>query len=443
MMNGASFYKKSSFLIVTNLTTGILSFLFSVILSRKIGAEGMGLYSLVLPISSLLLSIISGGLLIAVSKVVAEYYAKKQMNNLRKCIKITIIFNLIFSFFIICLAYLFSYQISVHIVKDVRTLHALRFIFISIICMTLSNTYKGYFFGTTNVLVPAFIDIVEKAIRIMMLLFIFKFKSISTITASISTAYFVFFVGEFVSLLLLYLYYRLDNKEQPKTKEKIEDGIQLLYNIFSISLPLMITELISSSLFTISSLLLPRRLLRAGFSYNEALSLIGRFISMSMQIVFFPMVIIFSITTILIPDLSSSLSKQDIYTVEKRASQVIKISFILGILVLMMCLLLGDELGKLIYKRDDLGNYIHFIAFSAPFIYTSQTARGILNGLGKQKTILKYSIIISLLQVVLLYILVAIPKINIYGFGIMLLSSTFLALIIYLKEIQKEIHLKL
>ncbi|QVK19532.1 stage V sporulation protein B [Mycoplasmatota bacterium] len=442
-VNNTSFYKKSSLLILVNLTTGLLSFLFSVILSRKIGAEGMGLYSLVLPISSLLLSIISGGLLVAVSKVVAEYHAKKEMNNLHKCIKITIIFNLIFSFIIIFFAYLLSYQISIYIVKDSRTVYALRFIFISIICMTLSNTYKGYFYGRTNVVVPAFIDIIEKATRIILLLFLFKLRVISTITESITTAYLVFFIGEFVSLILLYIYYQLDQKEKPQKKEKTEDFIQLLYNIFSISLPLMMTELISSSLFTISSLLLPRRLLKAGFPYNEALSLIGRFISMSMQIVFFPMIIIYSISAILIPDLSSNISKQDFYTVEKRASQVIKISFILGIFVCMVCLLFGDGLGRMVFKRNDLGNYIRFIAFSAPFIYSGQTARGILNGLGKQKVILKYSIVISFLQVILLYFLVAIPSINIYGFGITLISTTFISLFIYIKEIKKVIHLKL
>ncbi len=442
-MNGSSFYKKSTLLILTNLTTGILSFSFSVILSRKIGAEGMGLYSLVLPISSLLLSVISGGLLVAVSKVVAEYYFKREMNNLKKIIKTTLIFNIILSLFVIFFAYLFSYQISIYIVRDARTVYALRFIFISIVVMTLSNTYKGYFYGTTNVSVPAFIDIVEKAVRIIFLLIIFKMTFVSSITTSITTAYLVFFIGELTSLILLYIYFKLDIKLLKKTNERIEDGLQLLYNIFSISLPLMITELISSSLFTISSLILPRRLLKAGFNYNEALALIGRFASMSMQIVFFPMVIIFSITTILIPDLSRSVSQNDIYSIEKRISQVLKISFLLGVFVFIICFIFGNDLGRIVYQRDDLGQYIRFMAFSAPLIYTSATTRGILNGLGKQKIILKYSLLISVLQVVLLYILVAIPQINIFGFGITIISTTFISLFFYIREINKEIQIKI
>ena len=45
-----NFYKKSSLLIITNITTGILSFIFSIILTRKIGAEGIGLFSLISPL---------------------------------------------------------------------------------------------------------------------------------------------------------------------------------------------------------------------------------------------------------------------------------------------------------------------------------------------------------------------------------------------------------
>ncbi len=440
-MNGTAFYKKSSLLILTNLSTGILNFLFSVLLSRRIGAEGMGLYSLVLPISSLLLSILSGGLLIAVSKQIAYYHTKKEMNNLHKTMKTTIIFNLIFSFFLILIAYLFSYHISVYLVKDERTLYALRFIFISIIFMTVSNTYKGYFFGTKNVFVPAFIDVVEKAIRIFLLLIIFKTTVVSSVQLSITIAYVVFFIGELTSFILLYIYYQLDKKGGHHLSERVEDSLQLLYNIFSISIPLMITEFISSSLFTISALILPRRLLKAGFLYHEGLALIGRFISMSMQIVFFPMIIIFSISTVLIPDISSSLANGDYYTVEKRTSQVIKISFVLGLIIMVICFFNGDLLGKVIYHRNDLGHYIRFIAFSAPFLYTSSIMRGVLNGLGKQKIILKYSLMISLLQVVLLYILVAIPKINIYGFGITIILTSCLSLLLYFKEIRREFYI--
>ncbi len=438
-----SFYKKSILVIITNITTGILGFMFSIILSKKIGPEGMGLYSLVSPISNLLFSILSGGLLLATSKVVAEYYAKKELGNLHKSIKTTVIFNLICSLIVISIAFLFSYSISFYLIKDIRTLTAFRFILISIIFMTMSNTYKGYFYGTTNVFVPAFIDVVEKVLRVLLLIIVFKYLPSISIESLITITFLLFFIGEVNSFILLVIYYHLDKRAHPKTTERIEDALQLLYNVFSISVPLMITELIGSSLYTVSSLMLPRRLIASGRTYNEALSLIGRFGSMSAQIVFFPMLIIFSVTTLLIPDLSSSIVKQDVYTARKRISQMIKIAIILGITVFLICFTLGDELGYLIFKRNDLGAYIRFLSFCAPVIYTSQATRSILNGMGKQKYILKSTFIISVIQTVFLYVLVGIPNINIYGYGITILVTTFIGFILNIREIDKVIHFKL
>lgn len=437
------FYQKSMLLIFTNITTGILGFLFSVILTRKIGAEGTGLFSLISPISNLLLSVLSGGLLLAVSKVISEYYAKMHFTNMHKSIKTTIIFNFIISVIVIMVVFLCSNAISKYIIKDLRILSALRFLLVSIIFMTVSNTYKGYFYGTKNVFIPAFIDVIEKFIRIIFLLILFKQLDTSSIETNITICYFVFFIGEVISFILLYIYYKIDKKAQHKTKEKVDDGLQLLYNVYRISFPLMFAELISASFHTIQTLILPRRLVIAGLTYPEALTLIGRFIGMSMQIVFFPIIIIFSISTLLIPDLASNVAKGDIYTVEKRITQVLRITFLLGLVVFVIGLSLGEKLGLLIFKEQNLGRYIHFFAFSAPLLYLSQVCRSILNGLGKQRVIFRYSALFSVLQILLLYTLVAIPSINIYGFGITFLITVFLSLLIYLKEIQKVVSIKL
>ncbi len=440
-MTGNKFVQKSIFLILSNLLTGVLSFLFIVILSRKISSEGMGLYSLIFPICGLLLSVISGGMMVAVSKVVAEYYVKKNYLNIKKCIKTTLIFNLVVAFFIICIAYLFSNQISANIIKDTRTLLPLRLLFISIIFMVLSNTYKGYFYGTTNVSVPAFIDVFEKAIRIILILITFKVFLATSITKTVTITFLIFGIGELISLILFYIYYLLDMRRLNVSQGKVEDRLQLLVNILVISIPLMFTELISSLFFTISTLMVPRRLVVAGFTYSNALSLIGKFSSMSMQIVFFPIIIVSSIAILIVPDLSSSITNREFYQAKRRINAVINVSFIIGILVFIVCMLYGDQLGYLIYKSDDLGSYIKFIACSCPVLYTSITSRSILNGLGKQRKVLKYSFFVSIIQIILLFILVSIPKINIYGVGITLIITTIISLVLCTLEIRRTTKL--
>ncbi|MDF2699961.1 MAG: spoVB [Haloplasmataceae bacterium] len=442
-MTENKFVKNSVLLIFSNLMINILSFIFTVILSRQMGPEGMGLYGLVFPVSSLLMSIISGGLMTAVSKVIAEYHTRLDYNNIKKCIKSTLIFNLLTSLVIISIALILSFRISVVVINDARTVYALRFLLISIIFMAITNTYKGYFYGTANVVIPALVDVAEKVMRIVLILILFKVLRFDDITDSITIAFLILCVGELLSLVFFYAFYKIDIKKYDDCGKKSTDSLQLLYNVFSLSIPLMITELISSSLYTISTLIVPRRLLIAGFSYNNSLALIGKFGGMAMNIVFFPSFIIYSISTLLIPDLSSSISKKDYDTVEKRVISVINISMFLGLTVLITCLFYGDELGMLVFKRNDLGDYIKFIALCSPILFTANTTRGILNGIGKQGLILRNSSIASIMQVLSLYFLISIPSINIYGFGITMLLTSGVTIFLNMREVNKIINLKL
>ena len=149
-----------------------------------------------------------------------------------------------------------------------------------------------------------------------------------------------------------------------------------------------------------------------------------------------------SMATILTPDISKSISKKDYNALDKRVMEVIKISFLLGVSTMIICLCSADSLGKLFFDRYDLGIYIRLVAISAPFMYMSGSTFGILNGLGKQKSLLINSVITSVLQLILLYVLLGIPSINILGYGITLLISSIISFILNIIVIKKNCYIK-
>ena len=117
---------------------------------------------------------------------------------------------------------------------------------------------------------------------------------------------------------------------------------------------------------------------------------------MALNIVVFPIIVIASINSLIVPDLSETLSKGDYYNATIRIKKVMKIAFLLGLATTVVCNIVPDSLGKMFYSRDDLGNYIRIISLSAPIFFTANTMFGILNGLSKQGVILKNSLIVSL-----------------------------------------------
>lgn len=440
-MHRDSFFKNSLLLSFSNITTGILGFMFSIILSRELGPEGMGLYGLIMPVYNLFICLISGGMVIAISKVSAVYFAHRDYNNLNKSIRVSIFFDLIWGLCVTVLVFIFADFIGCDVIKDNRTIYSLKIVCPAMIFIAVSSILKGYFYGISKIKIPAVIDIVEKAIRIFMILNVINILKLKTITSTVAAAYAALCLGEFISLILLFAYYTINRKKLGVSYTKPEGRAQLLYNVLAISFPLCLNGFLSTALGTASTLIVPRRLVSSGIQYSTALSMIGKFNGMASNITFFPMIIIFSISTVLVPDLSQNISKNDYYAAEQRICQVIKIAFLLGISTFAICASIPDSLGLLFFNRNDIGSYIRFLSFIAPLAYTSSTTYGILNGISKQGILLRNSLIASTLELVLLYIFTGIPSINIYGYGITLIITSLTILFLNLKEIRKSFYI--
>lgn len=443
-MKNDNFLRESIILTVSNLTTGILGFIFSIILSKELGPEGMGLYGLVMPIYNLFICLICGGMVTAISKVAAIYFNKGDFINLHRSIGSALRFDFMWAFMIAAAFFIASPYISSHIINDSRTLYALKAVSPALVFVALSAILKGYFYGISKARIPAFIDILEKTMRIVMIVSIISILvSKVSIDVTVTVAFIALSVGEFTSLVMLYTCYKFNKTKIIYRNFKRESRAQLLFDILIVSMPLCINGVLSDSLSTASSLIIPRRLVSTGLQYSTALSLIGKFTGMAMAIIFFPNIVINSISTILIPNLSQALDKKDYYALENRISQVLKIAFLLGMSTLVICISIPNSLGKLFFDRSDLGSYIKFAALSAPVAYLSSTTFGILNGLGKQGVVLRNSLIVSIEELILLYIFTGIPSINIFGYGITLFVTSLSIIFLNFGEIKKYCSISL
>lgn len=440
-MRNDSFYKNSFILTSSNITTGVLGFIFSIYLSKILGPEGVGLYGLVMPIYNLFIGLMTAGIIAAISKVSALYSSKGDYGNLIKTLRTLAFFNLIWAAIIGILVFFFSPAIGTYGVHDERTINAIRVTCPAMFFIAVSNILKGYFYGVSKITLPSFIDILEKAMRIFILaslIFILKAKSLS---ALVTVAYFSLCIGELQSLILLFIYYKYSLKNVPKSSVKTERRAQLLFDVLVVSLPLGLNSLLTSLFTTASTLIVPRRLMAAGFTYSAALSMIGKFNGMAFVIVTFPIIVIASINSLLIPDLSQTMGSKDYFNATNRIRQVIKIAFLLGLCTLVLCQLVPDSLGYMFFERDDIGSYIKVASLCTPILFPAISMFGILNGLGKQGIIVRNSLIVEIVEVTALFFLTSIPSINVFGLAITSIITSSLSLTINLREVNKVINI--
>lgn len=442
-MEKDNFFKNSFFLTASNITTGLLGFIFSIYLADIAGPEGVAIYGLVMPIYNLFICLMTAGIIAAISQRAAIYESKGEYNNLFKTIRSVSFFNIIWAIAIGIIVFFLAPYISQYGIKDARTLNAIKVTVPAMILIALSNILKGFFYGTSRITVPAVIDISEKAMRIITItLLIFLFKA-QTLESIVTLAFVSLALGELQSLLLLYGYYRYIIKKIPPSYEKTESKAQLLFNVLIISLPLCLNGFLGNAFSTISTLIVPRQLVASGLDYSSALNLIGKFIGMALTIVTFPLIVINSLNMLLVPDLSQTISKGDYYNASVRIRTILKIAFLLGMATTIICQLIPDSLGKMFYGRNDLGLYIRLSSLSAPIFFTANTMFGILNGLNRQGIILRNSIIISITEILCLYFFTSIPSINIFSYVITIFVTSTLGLLINLHEIKKHIELNL
>lgn len=431
------FYKDTIILTVSNLATGILRFVFSIILSNKLGAEGLGLYSLIMPIYDLFACATCGGIIIAVSRSSAILAGNDDYPNIHRLIRITILFELFWSMFITIPILLNSNSIALYFIRDTRTVYSIEIICPALIFIALSSVYKGYFYGISQAKIPAYIDIVEKAIRIVVVIGLVNIFFLKSMVQTITAVYAALTFGELISLLMLYAAYIIYKSKYTVVSSHPDSRGQLLFDTLTVSVPLCINGFLSSLLNAASTLIVPRRLVFAGITYSTALSLIGKFTGMAFNITFFPMVVIMSMSTVLVPDISKSLNKKDYYSMEERITSVINLSFYIGISTTIISLCIPDNLGKLFYGRNDLGMFIIESSLCAPITYAAASTYSILSGLEKQTKILINSFIVSIEEIVLLYILTGIPGINIHGYAITLLITSATSYFLNMHEINK------
>lgn len=437
------FFKNSFFLTVANITTGILGFIFSMYLSNLAGPEGVALYGLVMPVYNLFICLMTAGIIAAISQRSAIYQSKGEYTNLFKTIRSVAFFNIIWSIVIGVLVFFLAPYISKYGIKDIRTLNAIKVTCPAMVFIALSNILKGFFYGTSKIVVPAIVDISEKAMRIItiaLLIYFFKAQSLSSL---ITLAYISLALGELQSLILLFCYYKYTKKRMPTSNEIPESRAQLIFNVLIIYLPLCLNGFLGNTFATISTLIVPRQLVASGLDYSSALNLIGRFNGMALTIVTFPLIVVNSINTLLVPDLSQSISSGEYYSASQRIKTILKVAFLLGMATTIICQLIPDSLGQMFFQRDDLGLYIRLSSLSAPIFFVANTMFGILNGLNRQSIILRNSIIISLTEIFCLYFFTRIPSINIFSYVITIFVTSCLGLIINLYEVKKHIELNL
>lgn len=396
-------------------------------LSNILGAEGIGVYQLIFPIFSLFLIIASGGIPVALSKIVAECRARKEHRRAKRFLLQGIIYLLIISSIFSLIFIIFSNKIASFQGNALAGLGYLA-VGIAIFFASILTAFRGYFQGYQNMVPTAISQIIEQIFKLVLGL-LFSYLLIKDgIAFGVFGALLGIAVGEIISfiyLIITFTSYRRKVKndlleaKEIKIKEKFREDFRFLIKK---TLPLTLNIIILPLILAVDSILIVNLLVRAGMTNSFSTQIFGVYSGMVNSFINFPTIVALSLAISIVPAISYRKEKgEDI-------SNLIVVSFKILLFVSIPCILIfiffPNQIMLILYPSAtsfgllNLGtNLLRISAINILYISLLAITTAILQASNKSLISLINLFFAGILKIVLTIFFVLSP-LNIYGAAI-------------------------
>lgn len=387
---------------------------FNVYLTEKLGAEGIGLYTLVMSVYGFGVTLATSGINLAATRLTAEAAGEGREGELGRAMRCCIGYSLFFGGLASVLLFLLAPFISTHWLEDGRTLPALRLLACSLLPVALTAALGGYFTGVRRVWKNASVQIASQGLRVFLTVNALQIFLPAGLEYACIGVVLGGTLAEFISFFLLWLGYVGDRRRHAPGPKELPPAAPIWRKLISIAVPVAVSTYARSFLLTLEHLLIPICLRKNGAGREASLAAYGTLHSMVMPILLFPSALLGAVSGLLIPEMAEYRADGRQAQIRRIAARCLRLTLIfsIGTAGIMSCH--AYSLGTVIYQSPDAAEYIRLLAPLVPVMYLDGTVDAILKGLGEQVYSMNVNILDALLSVVL--VLVLLPKRGVMGY---------------------------
>lgn len=429
-------------LLLTALSTvsQALGFGYRVVLSRLVGAEVMGLYQLIMPVSSVIMSLTAVGLTSAVSNLTSQYLA---LGN-RKAADQTIATCLKFFFLLLlpvgAVVIFGSDAISVHLLGDARTRLGLILLVPCAALTGVENCHKHFFYGSGIVRPPAIVELMEQFVRtfaVIALLLLFLPQYPERVVGLIVAGMVICEVFSSCTLVVLY------RRRRGPLTGRGEEGRIRRRRVAAIALPVGLNALLGNLLGAANSTLIPQKLVEGGVERSAAMSQFGVVCGMTMPMLSLPIVFLGALNLVLVPRLARACALNRPEECGRLVSQAISAVSMLTLPSMAFMVVVGPDLGRAMFRQDGVGEYLLPLACVMAMSCGTSVLASSLNGVGRQRTVAGISLLGGVVQMGFTLALVPLSGVGMAGYVAGAVISTALELGLCLWQIVRATGLRL
>ncbi len=406
---------------VTSLILRSIGIFFRIYVSNRVGAEGMGLYQLIISVYALAASFAVAGLNTAVTRLCTDAFAQNHVHDAKRILYRGILYSVLFGVITAVVISVSSQGIAVWFLHDERATPSLQIMTVSLPFMGASSCIKGYFMARRKVTSSSLAQILEQIVRIISIVAILEITQSQTAEDACFAILLGDTIAEGCSCLYMIGAYYLDRRHLSENDSLFEER-RILRRMIAIAAPITGGRYLNSGLRTVENVMVPTALERFTFSRTVALSQFGKLKGMALPLIFFPSSFLTAFTALLIPEISEAMTLQRKQQLQRTTSRAIHLTMLSAVLIGGIFWKLAYPLGDMLYHDHEVGYMLRVLALLTPSMYLESVIVGILKGLDQQTHSLIYSVIDSASRIALIAFLVPLWGIN--GFlGVMVVSN--------------------
>ena len=386
-----TFLQGAVILLAAGIVNRLLGFVPRIALPRMIGAEGVGLIQLVYPFLIVALTVITGGLPLAVAKLVAEAEARGDEARVRRVLVTALALAGGFSMVAAGVCYALSDWVAERIMTDGRVRGPFLAMLPALPVVAVSSVWRGYFQGRHNMIPSAVSQTVETLVRIALTLFFAWLFLPGGLEQAAAGAVLGMVAGEIAGLLSLWFWFRGERERIAAAKRPAGAASafpsgsmpSVTRRLIAIAAPVTGSRMIGSLSYLLESILTARSLAAAGVATALATAQYGALQGMIVPLLAFPGALTYSLAVSLVPSLAESAVRDDAATIRKRLHQSLRLAVAAGAPFAMLMGVLAEPICSLLYGQSDIAGLLRLLAPFSIFLYMQPPLQAALQALDR------------------------------------------------------------
>jgi len=356
-------------LAVCAMAAKLVGAMYRVPLTNIIGSQGMGLYHMIFPLYTVLLTISSGGLPVAISRVVSARMAKNDEKGARAVLAVSLVSLTLIGLVAGGAVALLRNQIAS---VQGNSAAAMPYLGIapSIVFVAVISCFRGYYQGKQNMLPSAISQLTEQIVKVAAGLTLARFMLPLGVEYAVLGALIGVSASELLTMLILAVQFYFTNRRYKKrtrisvfalNTEAAADTVlaappskpqkigSLLKEIYKVAIPVTLGSLVMPLTQVIDSILVINMLTAGGVGRTAATSLFGLMAGPVGTLLNMPVVVTLSFSVALLPKVSECFTKGECAGADIGRS--LKFNMILGLLATLTFAVFAGALMRGFYSR--------------------------------------------------------------------------------------------